>query len=232
MLSIENLSAGYGRSCILQGLTFSVPAGQAVALWGPNGAGKTTLLRCLLGLLRFEGAIRIGGVDIRHAGSATRRLIGYVPQELALYDELCVAESLVFFARLKQTGVDVGRSLASVGLEGKGGLRVNQLSGGMKQRLALAIAALTDPPLLVLDEPTSNLDSAARADLLARLRGLHAAGKTILLVSHRPEEVDGLATRVLTVEAGRLVADHPWPRASFEAPVEETPIASSRLFPA
>src|SRR6185369_10552494 len=95
--------------------------------------------------------------------------------------------------------------LASVGLAGHGSKRVRELSGGMKQRLALSVALLNDPPLLVLDEPTSNLDSAGRESLMQLLLDLKAAGKSILFISHRPEEVAGLADRVLTLEGGRVL---------------------------
>jgi ABC-type multidrug transport system ATPase subunit len=131
--------------------------------------------------------------------------VGYVPQELAFYDDLSARHTLLFYAKLK--GVPVPRIeevLAEVGLSGHGDKPVSALSGGMKQRLALAIALLAAPPLLMLDEPTSNLDAAARDDFIKLLLGQKAADKTLLLTSHRLEEIEILATRVLVLEDGRL----------------------------
>ncbi len=207
MIEIQNIHKRFGKTRVLNGASCRVEQGQSVALWGSNGAGKTTLLRCLLGLIDFTGDIRVAGMDVRRRGKAARRLIGYVPQELTFYDEYRVAEALRFIARLR--GAPRSRCtqcLKSVGLEEHHRKRVRELSGGMKQRLALALALLNDPPILALDEPTSNLDAAARRELLGQLTGLKNAGKTILFISHRPEEVAGLADRVLTLEHG-IVAD-------------------------
>jgi ABC-2 type transport system ATP-binding protein len=181
-----------------------------VALWGANGAGKTTAIRCVLGLVRFDGAVEVAGHDLRADGRAVRRALGYVPQELALYDDLTARESLAFYARLK--GVErlrVEEVLEEVGLSEHGNKRVSALSGGMKQRLALAAALLADPPLLVLDEMTSNLDTDARRGLLDLLGKQKERGKTILFTSHRFDEVEALADRVLVLEAGRLTTEVP-----------------------
>ena len=208
MIQIADVRKRFGRARVLDGVSFDVLAGQSVALWGSNGAGKTTLIRCLLGLIDFEGDIRVAGLDVRCDGKRVRRLLGYVPQELAFYDDFRVIEAARYLARLR--GADVSEceaGLADVGLLAHARKRVRELSGGMKQRLALSIALLNDPPLLVLDEPTSNLDSAGRQSLMKLLLQLKAAGKTILFISHRPEEVRGLADRVLTLEAGRVLTD-------------------------
>ena len=208
MIEAVGLHKRFGRFTALDGVSLRVEDGEAVALWGPNGAGKTTLLRCVLGLLSFRGEVRLGGVDIRTRGREARRLLGYVPQELAFYDDFRVSEAAAFFARLR--GADRGscrEALASAGLTAHTRKRVGQLSGGMKQRLALGIAMLTDPPILVLDEPTSNLDSSGRIDLLTQLGALRARGKTILFTSHRPEEVRELADRVVMMESGRIVGE-------------------------
>lgn len=208
MIQIQDLHKRFGRVRVLNGATCRVESGQSVALWGPNGAGKTTLLRCVLGLIDFRGQIHIGGLDIRRHGKLIRRRVGYVPQEMAFYDDYRVYEVVRLIARLRGAGrVDVAACLPGVGLEAHRRKRVRELSGGMKQRLALGLALLNDPPVLALDEPTSNLDSDARRELLGRLIGLKHAGKTTLFISHRPEEVVGLADRVLTLERGVVVAD-------------------------
>jgi ABC-type multidrug transport system ATPase subunit len=208
MIQIADVRKRFGRARVLDGVDFDVLAGQSVALWGSNGAGKTTLIRCLLGLIDFDGAIRVAGLDVRRDGKRVRRLLGYVPQELAFYDDFRVIEAARYLARLRDADVSACEAaLADLGLLAHARKRVRELSGGMKQRLALSVALLNDPPLLVLDEPTSNLDSAGRQSLMELLLQLKAAGKTILFISHRPEEVRGLADRVLTLEAGRVLTD-------------------------
>ena len=208
MIQLEDVQKRYGRASVLNGVSFDVCAGQSVALWGSNGAGKTTLIRCMLGLVDFAGTIRVAGLDVRKEGKRVRRLLGYVPQELAFYDDFRVIEASRYMARLRGASIDACEStLSELGLLEHARKRVRELSGGMKQRLALSVALLNDPPLLVLDEPTSNLDSAGRESLMRLLLELKEAGKSILFISHRPEEVEGLADRVLTLEFGRVVTD-------------------------
>lgn len=205
MISIHNVSKRFGRSTVLSGVSLDIPEGGSVAFWGVNGAGKTTLLRCVLGLLRFEGRITVGGHDVVKAGKRARMLIGYVPQELGFYDDLRVDEALGFFARLK--GVAVGSIdvvLEGVGLPGQGGKRIRELSGGMKQRLALAIAMLGDPPVLVLDEVTASLDACGRGAFVSLLSRLSGTGRTLLFASHRVEEIAALAKRVVVLDKGKV----------------------------
>ncbi|MFG0274416.1 MAG: ABC transporter ATP-binding protein [Phycisphaerales bacterium] len=208
MITAREVRKRFGRVRAVDGVTFTLEPGQALALWGSNGAGKTTLIRCLLGIVRFDGLMTIDGRNVRRAGKQTRSLIGYVPQELAFHDYMRLGGAMAFFARLR--GVDGARArdlLARVGLDGHERKRVRDLSGGMKQRLALAVALLSDPPLIVLDEPTSNLDAAGRSEVVETLRALRRDGKTIVFASHRPDEVIALADRVLVMERGRVVAD-------------------------
>jgi nitrous oxidase accessory protein len=210
MLVVENLTKRFGAVTAVQALSVAVQRGEAVALWGANGAGKTTLLRCILGLLPYTGTVRLGGYDVRQQGKAARQLVGFVPQELGFYDDLTVQETLTFYGRLKRLDeVDGAAILERVGLTQHTSKPVRSLSGGMKQRLALALALLGEPPLLVLDEPTANLDAGARADLVALLAELKASGKTLLFSSHRLEEVQALADRVLVLEDGRLLSAAP-----------------------
>lgn len=208
MIHIDQVTKRFGRAVAVNDVSLDIPAGSSVALWGSNGAGKTTLIRCVLGLLPFEGEVRIGGHDVRRNGKAARMLIGYVPQELGFYDDLRVSEAVVFFARLKGIAVrSTDDILASVGLIGHERKRIRELSGGMKQRLALAIAMLGDPPVLVLDEVTASLDACGRREFVSLLSRLSGSGRTMLFASHRVEEVTMLAQRVITMEQGRVVAD-------------------------
>ena len=213
MIQVKQLTKSFKGITVVDQLSFEIPAGQAVALWGPNGAGKTTSLRCLIGLLPFEGEITVNGIDVRRQGKVVRKLIGFVPQELAFHDDLTVQETMKFYARLKGVPnpleAQIQPILARVDLSGQESKLIRELSGGLKQRLALGIALLADPPILVLDEPTSNLDFHARDDFLDLLLELKANGMTLVFSSHRLEEIATLADRVLLLENGKLIADCP-----------------------
>ncbi|TVQ30208.1 MAG: ABC transporter ATP-binding protein [Phycisphaeraceae bacterium] len=205
MITATNLTKNFGRFRALDGASFHVGDGEAVALWGANGAGKTTAIRCALGLLRHRGSVRIGGVDVRRDPRAARRQVGYVPQELAFHDDLRVIETMRFYARLRRVQRErIDESLETVELARHARKRVRELSGGMKQRLALALALLSDPAALILDEPTSNLDAAARRDFTALLRAQKRSGKTILFSSHRIDEIEALGDRVVGLDQGRI----------------------------
>ncbi|MEZ6235162.1 MAG: ABC transporter ATP-binding protein [Phycisphaerales bacterium] len=206
MIRIEAVRKRFGRFVALDGVDLDIARGEAVALWGPNGAGKTTLLRCTLGLINFKGRITIDGLDIRRHGKAARRRLGYIPQESILPPDLRVSEAMALFAGLRRAnGEEVDRLLALVELDAARSRRVADCSGGMRQRLSLALALLGEPPLLVLDEPTSNLDAAGRKAFLDLILELKRAGKTILFTSHRPDEVHMAADRIVTLENGRVV---------------------------
>jgi ABC-type multidrug transport system ATPase subunit len=211
IIQVSALTKRFGGLIAVDGLSFDVQPGEAVALWGANGAGKTTALRCLLHLMPFSGTVTIAGKNVKKEGKAARRPVGFVPQELSFHDDLTVAQTLVFYARLKKVadGYDFTPLLARLELLPHIQKPVRDLSGGLKQRLALALALLSDPPILILDEPTSNLDIRAREDFLRFLHDLRDSGKTLVFSSHRLEEVVALADRVLLLEAGRLVLAAP-----------------------
>lgn len=204
VVKVEKLSKRYGPVTALDGITFTASAGEAIALWGENGAGKTTLIKAILGLIDVEGDITVGDQSVRRASKAARRSIGYVPQEAVFYD-LSVQATMEFYARLKQVAFNrIPGLLEKLGLTAHARKAVPALSGGLKQRLALAIALLADPPVLLLDEPTANLDAKARRDYLSLLTTLRKENKTLIFASHRVEEVEALASRVLVLDAGRV----------------------------
>ncbi|MCA9937249.1 MAG: nitrous oxide reductase family maturation protein NosD [Anaerolineales bacterium] len=211
MITIDHLTKRFGNLTAVNDLSVTIRSGEAVAFWGANGAGKTTALHCLLNLIPFEGAITVGGLNVARQGKAVRRLIGFVPQELTFHDDMTVRETVAFYAALKKVVVDsrTENLLERLALQPHRDKCVGDLSGGLKQRLALALALLADPPLLILDEPTANLDIRAREDFLALLLQLKHAGKTLVFSSHRLEEVTALADRVLLLEGGELVVDAP-----------------------
>ncbi len=208
VIRVEHLTRRFGRLVAVDDLAFGVQAGETVALWGANGAGKTTVLRCLLGLLRFEGEAQVLGYSVKRQGKVVRQQVGYVPQLVHLHPDLSVQETTSFYAQLR--GVSPERAdalLVEWGLQEHQEKPVSALSGGMKQKLALVLALLSDPPVLLLDEPTAHLDTAARAEWLELLRRLKAQGKTLLFCTHQFNEVRALADRVIVLERGRKVAE-------------------------
>ena len=205
LIEANELSLDLGERRVLEHVSFNVARGESVALVGPNGSGKTSVLRCILGLLPYSGKITVSGHDAWSEPVAARTLIGYLPQRSAFGDSTAV-ETLRFTARLR--GLDPQRSLAAlerVGLEAFAHQRARTFSGGMQQRLALAVALLSDPPVLLFDEPTASLDRAGQKSFLELAAGLRAEGRTLLLASHRAEEIDQLADRVLELDFGRLL---------------------------
>ncbi len=208
IIEAQHIRKRFGRAIAVNDVSFQQLPGESIALWGSNGAGKTTLIRCLLGVLRCEGNALIDALNVRRRGRAARALVGYVPQELAFHDDVHLGRAMLFFAELRGVHRDRARTaLERVGLSGHERKRVRDLSGGMKQRLALAIALIADPPIIILDEPTSNLDAAGRGEVVETLRELKSSGKTLLFASHRPDEVITLADRVLVMDKGCIVRD-------------------------
>ena len=208
MIKASHVTKKFGSVVAVDDLSFNLAKAESIALWGSNGAGKTTLVRSLLGIFPSAGTVSIHGIDVRSSGKQARSFVGYVPQELAFHDDAKLGSSIMFFANLRKVDSrGAALALAKVGLQGHEKKRVRDLSGGMKQRLALAIALIADPPIIVLDEPTSNLDASGRGEVIDTLCQLRDDGKTLLFASHRPDEVLSLAGRVLVMEKGKLVKD-------------------------
>ncbi len=210
MIEVHELSKRYGCARVLDDVTFDIPAGEVVALIGPNGAGKTTLLKCLVGLVRYGGSARIGGLDTTAFGKDVRRMIGYLPQAPAFPSHLSVGDALEYYADLRGLhGEDIDARLDALGLTAHAGKRVGELSGGLRQRLCVTVALLGDPPVLLMDEPVANLDPEGRdlfTDLVARL---HAAERTIVLSTHVFDILDRVSERVIALVDGRVAYDGP-----------------------
>jgi ABC-2 type transport system ATP-binding protein len=217
MLKIEGLSFRYpGREqAVLDAISLDIPAGGIFGLLGPNGAGKTTLISILAGQLRAaQGRIAAGDESLQSARERRPHCLGLVPQELAFYPMLTVLENLRFFggvqglapARLRervQAVTEFGR-IESV-LERRAG----ELSGGLKRRLNLAIGLLTEPDILLLDEPTVGVDPQSRAFLLESIRAIAGPGRIIVYTSHYMEEVQAICDRVAIIDAGRVLLAGP-----------------------
>lgn len=206
MINIEHLSMRFGRHEVLSDVNLHVAPGDSIALWGSNGAGKTTILRSVLGLLRFQGEITVGGYSVKRQGKQARRLIGYVPQELVFNDDLRVRDAVELFSTLRGiASASCSEALDRVQLTGHEKKRMRELSGGMKQRLALAIALIGDPQVLVLDEVTASLDAVGRCEFISLLvRQARQEERCLLFASHRVDEIESLATRVLTIGGGKI----------------------------
>ncbi len=207
MIKVADVTKKFGNVLAVDSVTQNIKEGEAVALIGANGAGKSTLIKCILGLLDYKGTIEIQNHDIKENPKLSKSLIGYVPQDPLFYD-LKTVNILDFFGSIR--GVDKKRIndlLNVVGLEDHKNKLSSELSGGMRQRLSFAIGLLSDPPVLILDEPTSNLDANARGDFLNLVKEHKDQGKTVLFSSHRLDEVYWLADRVLFMKSGRVILD-------------------------
>ncbi|MFH1659411.1 MAG: ABC transporter ATP-binding protein [Pseudomonadota bacterium] len=215
MLEVDGVSYRYRDAAApaLQAVSLNIPAGGIYGLLGPNGAGKTTLISLLAGLLTVaEGRISLNGQPLAEARAANPRAISLVPQDYAFYPMLTVAENLAFFAgalglahgeRRQQTDA----AIAFARLEQVTGKRAEQLSGGLRRRLNLAIGLLGRPQLLLLDEPTVGVDPQSRSFLLESIAALPAAGTTVLYTSHYMEEVEAICQRVAILDQGRVLSE-------------------------
>ncbi|HLI52089.1 MAG TPA: nitrous oxide reductase family maturation protein NosD, partial [Thermomicrobiaceae bacterium] len=198
----RGLTKCYGRAAAVDQASFEIAPGDALALWGPNGAGKTTVLRCLLGVAQYDGDVTVAGLQPKCDGRVVRQRIGYVPQELPV-PPMSVGEMTRFIADLKHVPFEKAvENLEMLAIADQRNKPVGALSGGMRQRLALALALIGKPSMLLLDEPTANLDANGRTELLELLRRLKREGLTLIFSSHRPEDVLMLADRILTIERG------------------------------
>ncbi|HMF10824.1 MAG TPA: ABC transporter ATP-binding protein [Gemmataceae bacterium] len=212
VLDIQRLRKNYGSTTALDGVSFAVAEGEIFGLLGPNGAGKTTLLSIVSCLLEPSGGeVHIDGRLARSGDKSIRRLIGIVPQELAIYGELTARENLQFFGALYGMPKSVLRQrvedvLRAVGLADRGDSRVETFSGGMKRRLNLGAGLVHGPRLLLLDEPTTGVDPQSRNHVFQEVRRINAAGVTVVYTSHYMEEVQTLCSRIGIVDHGRLIA--------------------------
>jgi len=214
-LRLEGLAKRFGRRIALAGVDLALEGAALVGVVGPDGAGKTTLLRAIAGLLTVEArTATVLGVDLRDDVRALKRRVGYVPQVFALHRELSVLENLRFTARLHRLPGDVfarraGELLERTGLAPFRDRPAGALSGGMKQKLAVANALLPEPALLVLDEPTAGVDLANQRALAATLERLVADGATVVLVAHELGPLAPLVDRAVVMRDGRIAYDGP-----------------------
>jgi ABC-2 type transport system ATP-binding protein len=212
VIEIEDLRVDYGTQRAVDGLWLRVEEGSMFGLLGPNGAGKSSTIRCIATVQQpTSGTIRVGGHDASKEPEAVRRLLGVVPQGLAIYEALSVRQNLRILGGLQGLSgasltrrVDWGLELSQLGDHRD--KAVGTLSGGMKRRLNLAASLLHDPKVLIFDEPTTGVDPQSRNHIFDTIRALHRDGRTVVYTTHYMEEVEALCDRVAVVDRGRLVA--------------------------
>jgi ABC-2 type transport system ATP-binding protein len=213
MIQVQNLSKRFGDLRAVDDVSFELREGEIYGLLGPNGAGKTTTISILAGLLEpDEGKVLFDGVDIARDPIATRRRLGVVPQEIALYEELTAAENLRFWGGLYGLSGDelkqaIGAILEKVGLITKADVRVKTYSGGMKRRLNLALGLVHRPKVVLMDEPTVGIDVQARVNILDVVRAVASSGTTVLYTTHYLEEAESLCNRIGIVDNGKVLAE-------------------------
>jgi ABC-2 type transport system ATP-binding protein len=211
MLEIKNLTKSYGDVLALDGFSLDVRKGEVLGLLGPNGAGKTTLISILAGTVRdFTGTVTFEGRNF-FADRSLKNRIGIVPQDMAFYDELNALDNLLFWGglydvprpELKRRATEL---LDLVELSARAKEPVKNFSGGMKRRLNTAIGLLHKPDLLLLDEPTVGIDVQAKVSILDLIRGVGAAGTSVIFTTHQLAEVEGTCSRIAIMDHGRVLA--------------------------
>ena len=204
---IADLRKRYGAIDAADGISFEVRSGEIFGLIGPNGAGKTTTVECLIGLRQpDEGRIEVCGIDARRRPRDVKRRIGAALQTTALQDRMTPREAVELFSAFYGDLVPSQQLLDRFGLTETADRAFDTLSGGQKQRLALALAFVNNPEVVVLDEPTAGLDPKVRRDLRDDIARMRADGRTILMTTHDLEEAELLCDRIAVVDRGSIVA--------------------------
>lgn len=212
IVETQNLTKIFDGRKAVDRMNLVIEEGEIFGLLGPNGAGKTTTIAMLSTILQpTDGTAVVSGYDIRRQPKDVRRAIGVVPQDVALYEDLTAAENLAYFGKLYDISGDhleerIDKLLELVKLKDRRNERVKKFSGGMKDRLNLAIGLIHKPRLLFLDEPTTGLDPQARLAVWDLVKKLRADGITILLTTHYMEEADYLCNRVAIIDNGEIIA--------------------------
>jgi linearmycin/streptolysin S transport system ATP-binding protein len=211
MIAVQNLSKRFGELRAVDRISFEVARGELFGFLGPNGAGKTTTISMVSGLLRpDEGTVSIGDFDLWQSPRQAKRLLGLVPQEVALYEEFSARENLWFWGGLydvprTELKQNIDAILERVGLAERAREPISRYSGGMKRRLNLATGLVHRPQVLLLDEPTVGIDPQARNAILEIIRDIARQGTTILFTTHHLEEAEKLCDRIAIMDHGRLL---------------------------
>ena len=212
IIKVRSVSKSFGNIEAIKNVSFSIETGEIFGILGPNGAGKSTIVNILNTLLKPDnGEVIIDGVNIKNNGNNIKLIMGVVPQEIALYEELTAYENLMFWgglynipkARLK---ANVDRTLEMVDLSNRKNDRISTFSGGMKRRINIACSLLHNPKILVLDEPTVGVDPQNRNHIFEVIERLNSEGMTIIYTTHYLEEAERLCRTIAIIDVGRIIA--------------------------
>ena len=213
VLQVEDLRKSYGEIHAVKGVNFEIAPGENYGLLGPNGAGKTTTIQMIAGVLAADGGrVTVCGEELTTTTTSVKSHIGWVPQEVALYDRLSARENLAFFGRMqglsgKELTSRVEEVLKLTDLADRAGDKTIKFSGGMRRRLNIGIGLLHQPDLLILDEPTVGVDVQSRASILDQVAEMTRQGMAVLYTTHYIEEVERLCHRVGIIDHGELIAE-------------------------
>ena len=206
-IRVDGLTKRYGELTAVDNVSFTVKRGEIFAFLGPNGAGKTTTVEMLECLRKpTSGKAYVLGYDVSKDRESIKRKTGVLPQDFYTYERLTVKETIQYFAGMFNSHPDVDGLIKSVDLEDKKNALFKHLSGGLRQRLGIAVALVNDPELIFLDEPSAGLDPKARHGVWHLIDGFHKQGKTVFLTTHYMEEAEVLADRVGIIYGGKIVA--------------------------
>ena len=208
MIEAVGLSKSYRKQKVLNHASFSLTKGRVMGILGPNGAGKTTLIKILAFITRPDsGTLLYNGQDTHMYPSHVRPNIGYVPQDIALFDDLSVWDNLVCWSRRSgyEAKEQANRLIAELNLKEFARKKISELSGGMKRRVNLAVAMLDDPQVLILDEPMVGVDIEQRKQIMDYLKKLSQSGVTIIMTSHHVDEMMGLADEIMVMKEGDIL---------------------------
>jgi ABC-2 type transport system ATP-binding protein len=212
MITVRSVSKSYGNIEAVRNVSFSIEKGEIFGILGPNGAGKSTIVNILNTLVRPDkGDVIIDGINIRGDGNAVKMIMGVVPQEIALYEELTAYENLMFWGGLYNIPKPVlienaNRTLDIVDLSSRKKDRIKTFSGGMKRRINIACSLLHNPRILVLDEPTVGVDPQNRNHIFEVIERLHDEGMTIIYTTHYMEEAERFCDKIAIMDVGRIIA--------------------------
>lgn len=213
IIQIDNLSKFFGKKQVLHNISLHIQAGQVIGYIGPNGAGKSTTVRILAGLDdRFEGSVKIKGIDVKEDPLAVKRIIGYIPELADLYDVLTPLEFLLMVGRLHdmedaQIEERASRMLDFLGLKDQLHERMDTFSKGMRQKVLLVSGLLHNPEIIFMDEPLSGLDANAVILVKEIILRLVEQGKTVIYCSHNMDTVEKISDRIILIAEGKVVAD-------------------------
>jgi ABC-2 type transport system ATP-binding protein len=208
VIQVKGLKKTYDKINAVDGIDFSIARGEIFAFLGPNGAGKTTTVEMIEGIRKpSEGSITILGMNASRDSTKVKPRIGVLPQEFSSFDKVTVKETITFYSRLYKDGKSPTELIELLKLQEHKKKLYQNLSGGLKQRVGIAVALVNDPEIVFLDEPTTGLDPQSRQEVWKVIKGLKSTGKTVFLTTHYMEEAQELADHVAVINHGKIIAE-------------------------